>query len=132
MAKRSKITNDNDFINVEEVKSVSEKIGEGAYKTAVPYPSSKDFEIVEIVETKNFGAKTYRKIDHDALKAARQKYGVDQGRLNDEFKHDCFVELGIENNPKRERCWDLAYEHGHSSGNSEIWLYLQDFADLIK
>ncbi len=40
-------------------------------------------------------------------------------------------EYGIENHPKRAKLWSLAWEHGHSSGFSEIEIYYREFVELI-
>jgi len=50
----------------------------------------------------------------------------------DELANYIFEKLGIENNPKKDELFSLAYEYGHSCGNEEIWSYACDFIDLIK
>jgi len=52
--------------------------------------------------------------------------------LNVRFKLALFKEYEVEDNPKKERCWELAWEHGHSSGYSEIEMYFIEIVELIK
>lgn len=62
----------------------------------------------------------------------RKEYYEETKRLTELFKQDCFDELGIRDNPKRERAFSLAWEHGHSGGYQEVYNYLLDFVELIK
>lgn len=71
-------------------------------------------------------------VDEDALKAARAAYNAESNRLTAEFKRDLFVEHGVTDHPKAERCYSLAWEHGHSAGLCEVANYFDDFVDLIK
>lgn len=48
------------------------------------------------------------------------------------FKELLASEYGVENNPKFEKAFELAWQHGHSSGYSEVEIYFSDFAELIK
>lgn len=50
----------------------------------------------------------------------------------DQFKNDLFEELSITDNPKRELLFQKAWELGHSSGYSEVYLYACDLVDLIR
>ncbi len=47
------------------------------------------------------------------------------------FKQDLFIELDIENNPKREKLFSLAWANGHSYGYSEVYNQAIDLIDLI-
>lgn len=75
---------------------------------------------------------TEKDFDRDAYTAARKKYSDAQNKLVEEFKNDLFEEYGVENNPKREKCYALAWEHGNSSGFSNIDMYFSEFVELIK
>lgn len=48
------------------------------------------------------------------------------------FKKLLAEEYGVIGNPKFERCYSIAYSHGHSSGFSEIENFFSDIVDLIK
>ena len=50
----------------------------------------------------------------------------------DRFREDLFKELGIENNPKRDELFGIAWEMGHSSGFSEVYYIATDLVRLIK
>lgn len=98
-------------------RSVSEKIRDGFYQSKVPYPSREQFP---------------NRSKDPAYLAARKAHYDDQGRLDEQFKLDLFKEEGVEDNPKRDKCYALAYEHGHSSGKSDVANYFSEFAELIK
>ena len=48
------------------------------------------------------------------------------------FKAKLAREYGVVGNPKFEKCFELAWSHGHSSGYSEVRNYFSDFVELIK
>lgn len=48
------------------------------------------------------------------------------------FKERLEKEHGLENHPKKDRLWALAWEYGHSAGNSEVEMHYGEFADLLK
>lgn len=50
----------------------------------------------------------------------------------DEFKRDLFDEYGVTDNPKRDKCYAIAYEYGHSSGCGEIHSYFCNIVELIQ
>ena len=66
------------------------------------------------------------------FKIDRQAYKAGIARTNKEFREALFKHHGIENNPKKDMCFDLAWEHAHSPGYSEIEIYFDDFVRLIK
>jgi hypothetical protein len=70
-------------------------------------------------------------VDTAAFQAARDAYGAETARLEAQFKADLFKELGIENNPKRDKLFSKAWELGHSSGYSEVYSYADDLVELI-
>jgi hypothetical protein len=66
-----------------------------------------------------------------SYREAKQKYREEDYRLIELFRQDAFKELGIEKHPKRDVAWRKAWEDGHSCGLSEVWLELQDLAELM-
>jgi len=70
-------------------------------------------------------------LDEDGYKAHRKEYNDECNKLHQEFQNDLFEEYGVSDNPKRFKCFDLAWEHGHSSGYSEVYNYFGDFVELI-
>jgi hypothetical protein len=55
-----------------------------------------------------------------------------QKLIDTQFMEDVFIELNIEDNPKRELLYSKAYELGHSSGYNEIYNYMLELVDLIR
>lgn len=90
------------------MSTVSKKINAGEYKNEKPYSS----------RSKNLKAWT--------------DYMDEDTRLANKFRHDIAEECGILGHPKEEKVWNMAWEHGHSSGFSEIAIFYSDFADLVK
>ena len=64
-------------------------------------------------------------------KRSRGAYCAEDGRLAAEFKRDLEVEYATMDNPKRDLLYSKAYDHGHSSGWSEIANCYSDLVDLI-
>jgi hypothetical protein len=71
-------------------------------------------------------------LDKEAYEAHRKEYNDESAKLHQEFKNDLFEEFGVSDNPKRNKCFDLAWEHGHPSGYEEVYNYFGDFVDLIR
>jgi hypothetical protein len=71
-------------------------------------------------------------VDEEKYKEARLLYNRAEAYLAEEFKNDLFVEFGVENNPKREQCYGIAYDIGHSGGFSEVYTYFDQLVGLIK
>ena len=71
-------------------------------------------------------------LDEDAYKARRQEYDVESAKLDREFQNDLFEDYGVSDNPKRFKCFELAWEHGHSSSLADIHGYFGDFVELIR
>ena len=71
-------------------------------------------------------------LDEDAYKAQRKKYTDEEFNLQLQFQNDLFEEYGVSDNPKRFKCFQLAWEYGHSSGLEEVDGYFGDFVELIR
>lgn len=89
---------------------IYEKIASGAYKNTLPYPGSKD-------------------PDKTAKRAA---YRVETARLEAALKADLEDEHGVTGNPKADKCWEIAWERGHSSGYNDVACVYEDIVELIK
>ncbi len=70
-------------------------------------------------------------VPHKVNPVLHDAYRMEQKRLKDQFKADALKELGLSDHPKAELLWDKANEHGHGNGYSEVWIYLEDFAELL-
>lgn len=66
------------------------------------------------------------------IRDGRREYRQKEREIQEEFKQDLFKAYKVENNPKKDRCYALAWEHGHSSGLFEVLSYFDDLVDLIK
>lgn len=62
----------------------------------------------------------------------RNDYRAETSRLERLFKEDLEKEFGLENHPKKDRLYDIAYDHGHSSGYFEIYYEYSKLSDLLK
>ena len=68
------------------------------------------------------------KLDYKTNKVA---YRADQRRLHDEFQKELEKECDVVGHPLASRVFALAWEHGHSSGLSEVANHYDDFVQLI-
>ena len=62
----------------------------------------------------------------------RKEYNEEQARLENLFKRALFYYTDVEDNPKAESAYSIAWEKGHSSGFSEVYNEFLDIVDLIK
>lgn len=65
-------------------------------------------------------------------KDEKEKYNKKNRELEEEWKLWLFKDEGVENNPKREQCFTVAWQEGHSGGYSEVENYFREFVELIK
>jgi hypothetical protein len=116
----------------------------------VPYPSKKAFkrynvfdrdtvlglglaqdELSKIVlEHPNATVSSYS-LDEE-YKEQLKAYRDGEHILLEEFKADLFEEFGVTGNPKADKAYHIAWEHGHSSGLSEIYSFFSDLVELIQ
>ena len=59
------------------------------------------------------------------------EYRGETGRLMDLFRKDALEDVGLSDHPKAEKIYNFAWDHGHSSGYSEIYYWLCDLSDLF-
>ena len=71
-------------------------------------------------------------LDEEAYRAHLKEYDVESAKLDREFRDDLFEDYGVSDNPKRFKCFELAWEHGHSSGLEEVYGYFGDLVVLIQ
>jgi hypothetical protein len=70
----------------------------------------------------------YRYEQHNS----RKKYQEEVAKVNEEFKLALFREYGIENHPKREKMFSVAWEKGHSDGYSSIECEFSTLVELMR
>ena len=71
-------------------------------------------------------------LDEEAYRAHLKEYNDESAKLHREFRDDLFEDYGVSDNPKRFKCFELAWEHGHSSGLGDIYGYFGDLVVLIQ
>jgi len=71
-------------------------------------------------------------LDKDAFKAHLVRYNEETQKLAQEFEDDLFDEFGVSDNPKRHKCFGLAWENGHAYGYQEVYSHFSDYVELIK
>lgn len=89
-------------------------------------------EFPKELKTKHPNGLTQKIVNEEQFKEHRKAYGDEVHKLQEEFIHDLFKYYGVENNPKREAAYALAYEYGHYNGFSEIDHYFSELVNLIK
>jgi hypothetical protein len=122
----------------------------GTFVNGVPYPNKSDFKAYHVYkngtvlgfavskEKTNELAKIYDKLllsevfDKEGYDLARNEWQAENQRIHLLFQRTLFEEFGVANNPKREACFQLAWEHGHASGFEEVYNYFSEFVELIR
>jgi hypothetical protein len=89
-------------------------------------------QVLESLKLKHPNYVMQKFLNEEAYKEQRTKYNVESARLHTEFKEDIFDEFGVQNHPKRERVFEMAWDRGHSSGFSEVYLVFEELVELIK
>jgi hypothetical protein len=57
---------------------------------------------------------------------------IERQDLEQQFFDDAAKILGYEIHPKRPKLEAIAWEHGHSSGLSNVYSWLEELSELIK
>lgn len=60
-----------------------------------------------------------------------KEYREDQRKRNEQFKKDLLTALGITDHPKAERLFEIAWDHCHSNGLTEILYYAAELSELL-
>jgi hypothetical protein len=71
-------------------------------------------------------------LDEDSFEAHQRVYREEQFGLEEKFQNDLFDEFGVSDNPKRHKCFSLAWENGHAHGHSEVYNHFSDYVELIQ
>lgn len=103
------------------------------YDYVFDYPIKSAFSRTVEVESPYGGEKKLVKFfDEDGYKMAVAKYHAKVKRIEEKFKEDLFEELGIQNNPKKEMLYQVAYNRGISSGFPEVYDCALSLVELIQ
>lgn len=65
-------------------------------------------------------------------KTPEDEIQADCGRLSQLFEKDLFEHFEVTDHPKRDKCYQLAWDLGHSAGMHEIANYFSSLVELIK
>lgn len=71
-----------------------------------------------------------RKIPFDITK--KKDYREEIKKNTTKFKIALFKKHSIEDNPKNDKCFEIAWDLGHSNGLSEIEIFFDELVELIK
>ena len=74
---------------------------------------------------------TQKVLDEEAYKKHRKEYDKEYSFLLKEFEHDLYDEFGVSENPKRYKCYALAWERGHAYGLGEVYSIFSELVELI-
>ena len=88
------------------------------YKNKVDVPLSHDCVTQKVVEEEEY-------------KKLRKKYDEEYYYLLQEFENDLYAEYGVSENPKRHKCYALAWERGHAYGLGEVCSIFSELVELI-
>lgn len=110
--------------------NIYEKIRNGGYENKVPL-SPPALEIDE-VHTSVARAREMREEHVKARREQRRLYDEEEGRLRQVFQADLEAEYGLAGHPKADRLFGIAWDHGHSSGYSDVAGYYGELAELLK
>lgn len=78
------------------------------------------------------GCVTETVFDKEAFNKQLKEYNAELRTLEEEFKQDLFKHFKVDNNPKRDKCYSLAYEEAHAYGIESVYDKFEDFVELIK
>ncbi len=94
--------------------SMYRRIMDGEFTAKIAYPERKDFQ------------------DNDDFRAAKVAYKqAVYDMQHDVFKKAALADLGLIDHPKAHKAWSMAWERGHAQGLHEVYLELQDLAELL-
>lgn len=80
------------------------------------YP--KESVVQRILDTKAY----YKEVD---------EYNKEKKRLYNEFKKDLFEEFGVEDNPKKNRAFEIAWDRGNTEGFYSVYNHFVEIIELI-
>jgi len=107
------------------------------YKMTRLYPSAQDYPLMPTNPTPDEHRKRADAMEShfqaiEVWKKARSEWQAEQSRLLEVFKADALAEVGLENHPKADKAYGMAWKNGHSGGYSEVYYCLLDYAELLK
>jgi len=115
---------------------VRTKIKNGDYENKLPYPRKPSKPNGgTVLNAKDAAAFLEAFKAYDAAlvdyHADRDAYNRESGEIYDTFKADVLAELGLTDHPKADKLFGMAWDHGHSSGYSDVLSWAEEFAELV-
>lgn len=111
--------------------SVRDNLREGKYENKVLY-SIPPMEPIDETTTTIAQAKVLKEQHAERKRQQRRLHNEEDGRLTDLLKSDLESENGLVGHPKADVLWRIAWEHGHSSGYSDVINWYEDLVELVK
>ena len=88
------------------------RIEQGNYQNLKPYPS-------------------HKAVNKKELDEAVEVYNTERLRLQEKFKLDLEHEYRLDNHPKKDLLWKIAWSNGHSGGHLSILGYYDTMQELM-
>lgn len=106
-----------------------DNLAAGKYENKVPFPS----EVVP-ADVENMTVKQVR--EHKEAERKRRCEGriawlAGEDAARELLRADLETEHGVVGNPKAEKLWSLAWEHGHGCGCGDVIFYYEEFVALV-
>lgn len=121
--------------SMEEIKKnldhmdLGELIRGGYFNNRIIYPTREEYEIMKVCEHCH---SRYKDVDAaQKFAEAQHRYQQEEGRLYNLFKETLFYEFKVENAPKAEKAFSIAWDRGHASGFYDVYLNFQNLVELI-
>lgn len=110
--------------------SVFDFIREGKYESKVPC----SVEIVPVNEDTMTvrQAREHKEAEKERDRRQRRLHDEERARLNAMVKADLEEEYGVIGHPKADKLWEIAWEHGHSSGYHDVACHYAELVELIQ
>jgi hypothetical protein len=107
-------------------------IQDGFFNIRKEFPSSPGLSVCPTCVCPTCGSKYKDSVKKASYDRRLREYSEEQSRLETLFKQALFFYASVEDNPKAEKVFSIAWEKGHSSGFSEVYNEFTDIVDLIK
>ena len=110
--------------------NVRDNLTNGVYDNKIPYSYEK-IPVDENSMTVN-QAKAHILAEKEKDRAQRALHRQEDARISMQIKADLELEHGVAGHRNADKLWELAWEHGHSSGYADIICYYENFVQLIQ
>jgi uncharacterized protein YcbK (DUF882 family) len=109
--------------------SVRDNLAAGKYANTEPYTVDK-IPVDENTMTVR-QAREHQESEKQRVRDQRRAWLVGQAEMNALLRTDLEAEHGMADSPKAEKLWELAWEHGHGCGYSDVISHYETFAELV-